>query len=104
MGTICMVTQKIAEVLSARSEISVLRRKCDSFEEECEKWKKKQQLAQKMCADLNTVMKRYITDEQSKQKDRVTPIKITRSVGLQVRRLPAFLPKIFFLPLCTVST
>ena len=79
-----MVTQKIAEALSARSEISVLRRKCDSYEEESEKWKKKQQLLQKMCGDLNTVMKRYITDEQNKTKDRVTPIKITRSVGLQV--------------------
>ena len=79
-----MVTRKIAETLSARSEISVLRRKCDSYEEESEKWKKKQQLLQKMCGDLNTVMKRYITDEQNKAKDRVTPIKITRSVGLQV--------------------
>merc|ERR1712223_1066237 len=37
-----------------------------------------------MCMDLNTVMKRYIVDEQNKQKDRVSPIKITRSVGLQV--------------------
>ena len=80
-----MVTTKMAEVLSARSEIGMLRRKCDTFEEECEKWKKKQQLLQKMCGDLNTVMRRYITDEQNKQKDRVTPIKITRSVGLQVR-------------------
>ena len=81
-----VVTEKIAEVLSARSEIGELRRKCDKFDEENEKWKKKQTLLQKMCMDLNTVMKRYIVDEQNKQKDRVSPIKITRSVGLQVSK------------------
>ena len=81
-----LVTDKIAEVISARSEIGDLRRKCDLFESENEKWKKKQQLLQKMCMDLNTVMKRYIVDQQNAQKDRNTPIKITRSVGLQVSK------------------
>ena len=38
---------------------------------------------QKMCQDLNPVMRRYITDVQ-KEKEKVAPIKITRSVGLQV--------------------
>lgn len=37
-----------------------------------------------MCMDLNTVMKRYIVDKQNSTKDKVAPIKITRSVGLQV--------------------
>ncbi len=78
------MTTKIAEVLSARSEIGELRRKCDLFEQENEKWKKKQQLLQKMCMDLNTVMKRFIVDKQNNTKDKVAPIKITRSVGLQV--------------------
>ena len=48
-----------------------------------EKWKRKMQALQKMCQDLNTVMKRYITDVQ-KEKNQAAPIKITRSVGLQV--------------------
>lgn len=78
-----IVTQKLAEVISARSEIGELRRKCDLYEQENEKWKKKQQLLQKMCMDLNTVMKRYIVDKQN-EKEKSTPIKITRSVGLQV--------------------
>jgi hypothetical protein len=53
------------------------------FQEMNEKWKRKMQALQKMCQDLNTVMKRYITDVQ-KEKNQAAPIKITRSVGLQV--------------------
>ena len=78
-----MVTTKIAESLTSRSTIGDLRRKCDAYEEDVEKWKRKTQMLQKMCQDLNTVMKRYIIDVQNKQ-DNPTPIKITRSVGLQV--------------------
>ena len=48
-----------------------------------EKWKRKTQALQKMCQDLNTVIKRYIIDVKNK-KDHPQPIKITRSVGLQV--------------------
>merc|ERR1711899_285566 len=36
-----VVTEKIAEVISARSEIGDLRRKVDSYEQENERWKKK---------------------------------------------------------------
>ena len=78
------MTEKISEFILARSEIGDLRRKVDSYEQENELWKKKQQLLQKMCMDLNTVMKRYIVDKQNATKDKVAPIKITRSVGLQV--------------------
>ena len=78
-----MVTNKIAESISAHSTISDLRHKCDKHELDVEKWKRKTQMLQKVCSDLNTVMKRYILDIQNKQ-DNPTPIKITRSVGLQV--------------------
>ena len=78
-----MVTNKIAESISARSTIGDLRRKCDKHEEDVKQWNLKTQMLQKVCSDLNTVMKRYILDVQNKQ-DNPTPIKITRSVGLQV--------------------
>ncbi len=74
-----MVVDKIA----CRSEIADLRRKCDRYAESEEKWKRKTQMLQKMCNDLNTVMRRYITDVVAK-KEKVAPLKITRSVGLQV--------------------
>ena len=79
-----LVIRNIAEVLSARSEISDLRRRCDLYAEENEKWKKKQILLQKMCTDLTVVMKKYILDKQENQKEEVKPVKITRHVGLQV--------------------
>ena len=78
-----LVIRNIAEVLSARSEISDLSRRCDLYAEENEKWKKKQILLQKMCTDLTVVMKKYILDKQENQKE-VKPVKITRHVGLQV--------------------
>ena len=78
-----LVARKVVEVISCRSEIGELRAKCDKFEEMNEKWKRKTQALQKMCQDLNTVIKRYIIDVQ-KKKDNPSPIKITRSVGLQV--------------------
>ena len=87
-----LVARKVVEVISCRSEIGDLRAKCDKYEEMNDKWKRKTQALQKMCQDLNTVIKRYILDVKNK-KDNPTPIKITRSVGLQVcadsrRRVP----------------
>ena len=78
-----LVARKVVEVISCRSEIGDLRAKCDKYEEMNDKWKRKTQALQKMCQDLNTVIKRYIVDVKNK-KDNPTPIKITRSVGLQV--------------------
>ena len=81
-----LVADKIVEMLSSHSEVGKLRRECDGYKETNEKWKRKMAALQKMCQDLNTVMRRYITDVQ-KEKEKVAPIKITRSVGLQVIRL-----------------
>ena len=78
-----LVARKVVELISCRSEIGELRGKCDKYEEMNEKWKRKTQALQKMCQDLNTVIKRYIIDVKNK-KGNPTPIKITRSVGLQV--------------------
>ena len=42
------------EKFSELSKLKNLRRKVDSYEQENERWKKKQQLLQKTCMDLNT--------------------------------------------------
>ena len=78
-----LVARKVVELISCRSEIGEFRAKCDKFEESNEKWKKETETLQKMCQDLNTVIKRYIIDVRNKQ-DNPTTIKITRSFGLQV--------------------
>ena len=102
-----LVAASMVEVLSSRSEIGQLRRKCDRYDECIDKWKKKASALQKQCQDLNQVsclnhrhlatqsnissffsfqvMKKYITDAKSRPNGAfVAPIKITRSVGLQV--------------------
>ena len=78
-----IVARKVVEVISCRSEVGELRAKCDKYEELNEKWKRKTQALQKMCLDLNTVIRRYIIDVKNK-KSNAAPIRITRSVGLQV--------------------
>ena len=70
-------------MISCHSEIGDLRSKCDKLEHMNESFKTTTKALQKMCKDLDTVVKRYASDIQNK-KDKATPIIITRSVGLQV--------------------
>jgi len=78
-----LVSRKVIEVISCHSEIGDLRSKCDKLEHMNESFKTTTKALQKMCKDLDTVVKRYASDIQNK-KDKATPIIITRSVGLQV--------------------
>ena len=50
-----LVAASMVEVLSSRSEIGQLRRKCDRYDECIDKWKKKASALQKQCQDLNQV-------------------------------------------------
>lgn len=79
-----MIESKMIEIMANRSEIGQLRQKVDSFQAKIDKWQQKAQALSKQNMDLGTVMKKYITDSKNRPKDRVTPVKITRSVGLQV--------------------
>ena len=72
------------EVMTNRSEIGRLRQKVDSYDETIKKWKTRAQALSKQCTDLGTVMKKYITDSKNKPREKVAPVRITRSVGLQV--------------------
>ena len=79
-----IISNKMLEVMTNRSEIGRLRQKVDSYDETIKKWKTRAQALSKQCTDLGTVMKKYITDSKNKPRDKVAPVKITRSVGLQV--------------------
>ena len=79
-----MIESKMIEIMANKSEIGQLRQKVDSFQAKIDKWQQKAQALSKQNMDLGTVMKKYITDSKNRPKDRVTPVKITRSVGLQV--------------------
>jgi hypothetical protein len=93
-----MVAQYVVEMISSRSAVGELRRRCDAYAEMNEKWKKKTQMLQKMVGDMNIVIKRFINESQS-GKNNPAPIKITRSVGLQIttgKVFCYFLKEIFF--------
>jgi len=79
-----LIANKMVEVMTNKSEIGKLRHQCDSFQESVEKWKRRAQALSKQCTDLSTVMRKYITDSKNRPKDKVAPVRITRSVGLQV--------------------
>ena len=79
-----IIGTKMVEVITQRSEIGKLRQKVDSYEETIAKWKQRAQALSKQCTDLGTVMKKYITDSKNKPGEKVAPVRITRSVGLQV--------------------
>lgn len=83
-----MLAAKVAEVVTNKSEIGKLRRQVDCFRESAEVWQKRADLYSKQIKDLSTVMRKYLVDSKhSTTKSREGPVRITRSVGLQV--LPA---------------
>ena len=77
----------LAEQLSCRSELGSLRRRVDSAERAVDKWRSKATAFHKQLSDLTHVATKYITDVKERDEAagrRVQPVKITRSVGLQV--------------------
>ena len=72
------------EMMTNKSEMGKLRQQADSMNSLIDKWKKRAEGLRKQCTDLSTVMRKYIVDTKNKPKDKVRPVMITRSVGLQV--------------------
>ncbi|KAJ9592700.1 hypothetical protein L9F63_015617, partial [Diploptera punctata] len=79
--------QKMCEVVTDRCTIGDMRQRCQTLEQMIEQWRKKVQQLQKQLKDMEMVMKRYIGDARTR-KERPIPVKITRSVGLQVHMGP----------------
>ena len=79
-----MMMTKMTELITNKSEVGQLRKEVDSYKSKTEKWQTRAQALSKQLTDLGTVMKKYITDRKTRPRDRVAPVKITRSVGLQV--------------------
>jgi len=79
-----ILSVKMVEMMTNKSEMGKLRQQCDSYRDIMEKWKKRAEALRKQCADLSTVMRKYIVDTKNKPKEKVRPVLITRSVGLQV--------------------
>ena len=80
-----LVAAKMLEAVANRTEIGQLRRQVDTFAATIETWKSRAAALTKQCSDLGTVMKKYVLDSRAAKGNRsVVPVRITRSVGLQV--------------------
>ncbi|PSN30259.1 hypothetical protein C0J52_24069 [Blattella germanica] len=73
-----LIMQKLTESISERSEVGDMRQRVQTQDQMLEYWRRKAQQLQKQ---------RYIGDARTR-KDRPIPVKITRSVGLQVHMGP----------------
>ncbi|XP_049780330.1 activating transcription factor 7-interacting protein 1-like [Schistocerca cancellata] len=76
--------EKICEALAYRHEIGLLRQKQQAVENQMELWRKKSLAMCKQVRDMELVMKRYQNDMKIRKDRPVIPVKVTRSVGLQV--------------------
>lgn len=79
--------QKICEVLLYKSEIGELKHQLQIQEQSMEYWKKETASMAKQVKDLEIVNKKLLNELKLKQDKDVppVPVKITRSVGLQVK-------------------
>lgn len=79
--------QKICEVLVYKSEIGELRHKLQKQEQMMDFWKKETAAMTKQVKDLEIVNKKLLNELKLKQDSDTSPVpvKITRSVGLQVK-------------------
>ncbi|XP_075224936.1 fibronectin-III type domain-containing protein windei isoform X2 [Lycorma delicatula] len=88
-----LIVQKICESIADRSVIGELRLRVRSLEQSIDHWRKKSQIIEKSNRELRTVLARYLkeVDDNIAGKEKpLIPIRITRSVGLQVTPPPGY--------------
>lgn len=78
------VLAKIVESLVNKSDYSELKMKCDTQEQLLQTFRIKVSELSKQFRDLEMVHTRVVKDLESRNQNIVTPVKITRAVGLQV--------------------
>ncbi|XP_014467488.1 PREDICTED: activating transcription factor 7-interacting protein 1 isoform X3 [Dinoponera quadriceps] len=79
-----LLIQKIAETITMRSEIGILREQARISERNQEAMRTKLQQLTKQVKDFEMVLNRNALDRRVNPEKTATPIKINRSVGLQV--------------------
>lgn len=78
------VLEKLVEAVVHKSEYSEIKQKCEAQEQMIMSSRSKLQEISKQYRDLEMVYARLKRDLEAKNQNLVTPIKITRAVGLQV--------------------
>lgn len=77
--------QKMCEVIINKSEIGELRQQLQKQEQMVEVWRKEYNVLAKQLKDLDVVNKKLLNELKVRTDKPIVPVKITRSVGLQVR-------------------
>lgn len=88
-----LLIQKIAETITMRSEIGQLREQARISEKYQEVMRTKLQQLTKQVKDFEMVVNRNTADRRANPDKSVAPIKINRSVGLQVNFITVFITK-----------
>jgi len=86
-----LLIQKIVETIAMRSEIGQLREQARISERFQEVTRVRMQQLSKQVKDFEMVLLRNKTDRQANRDRIVAPIKINRSVGLQVSFITVFI-------------
>lgn len=79
-----LLIQKCVEVIVHKSDYADMRNKIEKQESKLQSYSTKYQELSKQYRDLEMVHQRVIKDLEAKNQSVVTPVKITRAVGLQV--------------------
>ncbi|XP_070501912.1 enolase-phosphatase E1-like [Chironomus tepperi] len=79
-----LLLEKITESIVFRSESTELRTKCEKQDEIIDNLKQRIQSITKQYNDLDMIHKRIVKDLKERPDQPITPVKITRAVGLQV--------------------
>lgn len=79
-----LLIQKCVEVIVHKSEYADMRNKIEKQESKLQSYSTKYQELSKQYRDLEMVHQRVVKDLELKNQSVVTPVKITRAVGLQV--------------------
>jgi hypothetical protein len=90
-----LLIQKIAETITMRSEIGQLREQARISEKNQEAMRGKLQQLTKQVKDFEMVLNRNAADRRANSDKLVAPIKINRSVGLQVNFITVFIMRHF---------
>lgn len=86
-----LLIQKIVETIAMRSEIGQLREQARISEKYQEITRTRMEQLMKQVKDFETVLHRNESDRRSNPNKSVAPIKINRSVGLQVNFITVFI-------------
>lgn len=79
-----LVLEQMCLAIRERGVTGALERKCESSDQQLERYKRRTETLHKQVTDLETVVRRFVQQSKGRNQSLVPPVKTTRSVGLQI--------------------